>query len=140
MDLTLITRVERAALALGIVATLISLATGDTAIIFGVLVGAAIGWLNFTAVKSLIRRGMSVPEQKGAVLAAFGVKFVILIAVVTVILLLFDLDGTGFIAGFSATVVAVMIVPLLNPLFEGKTPAPRSGEDAAEGRQDGRGT
>ena len=152
-------RIEKAALWGGLLAVVCSALTGDFKIIGGVLVGAAIGWLNVNAVRSMLERslaGMSektparrlgpgrvvrggesdaaeVPDEidmtarKNAVLVAFALKFVVLLVLITVVVLVVGVNAIALIVGFSVSVAAVVTLPLLNPLFEGKDGAGTNG-------------
>jgi len=122
VDIGLIARVEKTAAVLGILASIVSLVTGDPKVIGGVIIGAGIGWTNFYGVRLLVQRGLAVPDERRAVFAAFAAKFLVLITIVIVVLVTIGIDPLAFIIGFSSTVVAVMLVPLLNPLFPGNTP------------------
>ena len=144
-------RVERVALVGGLFAVVAAALTSDLSIVGGVLVGAAIGWLNLNAVRVVTERGLSglgsdtperrlgpgrvvrgqaedteEPEEEDiaarrmAILAAFGIKFLLLVALITVVILLVKIHTLALIVGFSVSVLSVAIVPLLNPLFEGK--------------------
>ncbi len=147
---TLFKRIESAALFAGLGAAIISFVTGDLKIVGGVFTGAAIGWINVSAIRSLISRGLSgmesappshpaalgravrgevkkddsedtgIAARRTAILAGFGVKFVVLVIIITVSVLTIGVHPTGLLVGFSVSVAAVLIVPLLNPLFEGK--------------------
>ena len=66
--------------------------------------------------------------KKMAILTAFGLKFLLLVVVITIVVLLVRIHTTALIVGFSVSVLSVAIVPLLNPLFEGKD----GGADAHE--------
>jgi hypothetical protein len=116
MDLHLIRRIERAALVLGGVAVLLSTISLDPAVIVGVFIGAAVGWLNFLVVRALSERAAANPDRKNTVIGVVMVKLAVLIGVVMVLVLVFGVHGVGFIAGFSAAVLAVISVPILDVL------------------------
>ena len=122
VDVQLIRRIDRTAGILAIAAALTSLLTADIRLIGGVVLGAGVGWANFHGLCILVDRGVAVPEHKGAFKGALIAKFLILMTVVTVVVLVIGVEPVAFIIGFSTTVFAVMFVPLLNPLFPGKTP------------------
>ena len=147
---TLFRRIENAALFAGLIAVVASFLTGNLKIVGGVFTGAAIGWINVSAIRSLISRGLAglesappthpaapgravrgevnsdeppdegIAARRTAILAGFGLKFVVLVIIITVSVLTIGVHPTGLLVGFSVSVAAVLIVPLLNPLFEGK--------------------
>jgi hypothetical protein len=139
IDVTLIRRIERTALIIGVVAVAASVASNDLRFIAGTFIGATIGWLNLQTVRVLVDRAVRLPEQRKAVMAAFTAKFLVLLTVITIVVLLADVNLIGFLVGISSTVVAATLVPLLNPLFPGNTPptaTPAEGE-AAPPREEG---
>jgi hypothetical protein len=91
--------------------SVISLDLGN---IGGVFIGAAIGCANLAAIRWLCERAAANPDQRQAVMAAFTVKFVLLIGIVGAVVLLVDFNEVAFIIGFSTMVLAVMLVPILS--------------------------
>ena len=111
IDFSLFRHVERTAAILGLVAVLLSILTLDVKFISGVFIGAAVGWLNLVAVRTLAARMVRANAIKGLVLGAFLLKFSVLAALVAVAILVLGVDAIGFLVGFFTMVLAVMVVP-----------------------------
>jgi hypothetical protein len=127
----LILQIERTALVLGGLATAASVITLDPGVVGGVFIGAALGWLNLAVVRLLFERGARAPEQRGAVLGAFLVKTVLLMALVALVVLALRVDAIGFVAGFSCAVLAIMLVPARR-FLGGPGPSAEAGAEREE--------
>ena len=120
----LIRRVELVALILGVFVTAGSVITLDPKVIGGVFIGAAFGWLNLAVVRLLFERGAREPERKSTMVGAFLIKSAILIGLIAAVVIITGIDGLGFIIGYSVSVVAVLVVPMVSFLFGGGKDAP----------------
>jgi hypothetical protein len=103
---------------LGVSAVALSAISLDPKLVAGVFLGAAIGWLNLLAVRALYERVAWGSAQPAAIRAAFLVKMVILLTVITVVMLVVRVNGVGFLVGFSTSVAAIMVVPLLSAVLK----------------------
>lgn len=105
-------QMERMALILATVAALVALAMWGADMALGVLAGGVVGALNFRALRllgsRLIFRAES-PSAQGLVAMATGLKFLLLLVLVSCLVVWVKIDPIAFAVGISAMVVAIPV-------------------------------
>ncbi len=106
-------RIERIALALVAVATLVSLLTWDARVVLGVGLGGALGAVNFHALRRIMAAIFAAEGARNTKLAFCGVllsfKFGALAAVLFAVVNYTTVDPLAFIIGISVVVLSIFI-------------------------------
>ena len=121
----------------GVVATLITALVGPREVAIGVGLGAALGAGNLWAIGRLMNRMLHGPAgaSRGAAAVTLALKFAALAGVVYLLLQVLAIDVLGLLAGFSASILMIVVGSVLGPgpTTEGPTATP-SGTSHAEDR------
>jgi len=111
------TRIERATLALGVLATVVFLALGKPRPAAGILVGSALGWLNFRWLKQTMAvlarlgnagNGAAARVPKSLWFKVVG-RYVLVLGLLCAILIFSFVPGLAVLGGFFCLVAAVII-------------------------------
>ena len=110
MDKRTLTAIERWNLILGIAMTLASLVFWRADVTAGVALGAALGALNFSAIRWLIGRTFAARQKsKGLLMVLLVLKMTLLMGAVFLVIKFVPVNVLGFVAGISVFFVSIIV-------------------------------